>query len=163
MPYARSTGARRTPIIRGTVVSMRRMVLKKGPLQGRAHSANRTTETRHASITLVTCSCPQRSRSFKNQTRNSGMQTKSTSPIVTATATTPIHHEVMVPEALGNLGINCMKHNKTNTRFNTYPSPNIATDKVDSIVNSTLINENIRVLWSNKGLKILTTMILCTN
>jgi hypothetical protein len=46
-----------------------------------------------------------------------------------------------------------MKRNKTNTRVNTYPSPNNATDKVDSSVNSTLINENIRVLWSNIGLK----------
>ena len=46
-----------------------------------------------------------------------------------------------------------MKRNNTNTRVNTYPSPNNATDKVDSSVNSTLINENIRVLWSNIGLK----------
>ena len=45
-----------------------------------------------------------------------------------------------------------MKHNKTNTCVNTYPSPNKATKKVDSNVNSILINENIRVLRSNKDL-----------
>ena len=56
-----------------------------------------------------------------------------------------------------------MKYNKTNTHVNTYPSPNKATDKVDLNINSTIINENIQVLWSDKGLKILETMILCTN
>ena len=46
-----------------------------------------------------------------------------------------------------------MKRNKTNTRVNTYPSLNKATDILDSKVNPILINENTRVLWSKKGLK----------
>ena len=50
-----------------------------------------------------------------------------------------------------------MKRNKANTRVNTYPSPHKATDKVVSDVNSILVNENIRVLWSNKDLKNLNT------
>ena len=46
-----------------------------------------------------------------------------------------------------------MKHNKTNTCVNIYPSPNKATKKVDSNVNFILINENGYVLWSSKDLK----------
>jgi hypothetical protein len=45
-----------------------------------------------------------------------------------------------------------MKRNKTNTRVNTYPSPIKAADILDSNVNPILINENTRVLWSDKGL-----------
>jgi hypothetical protein len=51
------------------------------------------------------------------------------------------------------LVINCTKRNKTNTHVNTYPRPNKATEKVDSNLNSVLINENIQVLWSDKDLK----------
>ena len=41
----------------------------------------------------------------------------------------------------GKLGINCTKHNKSNTRINTYPSLNEATDNLDSNVYPILINE----------------------
>ena len=49
--------------------------------------------------------------------------------------------------------INCTKCNKTNRCVNTYPSPSKATDTLDSKVNTILINENTRVLRSNKDLK----------
>ena len=49
--------------------------------------------------------------------------------------------------------MNGTKHNKTNTCVNTYPSLNKATDILDSNVNPISINENTRVLRSNKGLK----------
>ena len=45
-----------------------------------------------------------------------------------------------------------MKRNNTNTCVNTYPSPSKATDSLDLNINPILINENTRVLWSNKGL-----------
>ena len=52
----------------------------------------------------------------------------------------------------GKLVINCTKRKKINTCVNTYPSPNKATDTLDSNVYTILINENTRVLRSNKDL-----------
>ncbi len=103
VPYARSMGAHRIPIIRGTAVSMRRTVLQREPSQGRARSrATRATETRRASITIVTRSCPRRSQNLRDLTRSSSAQTRSASATATVTAMTPTPPEVMGPVALGN-------------------------------------------------------------
>jgi hypothetical protein len=65
--------------------------------------------------------------------------------------------------SFGKIRNNCTRHNKNNTHVNTYPSLNKDVNNLDSNINSILINENIQVLWSNKDLKILKTMILWTN
>jgi hypothetical protein len=103
-PYARSMGARRIPITRGIAVSMRKTVLQREPSQGRAcsSSAIHTIKTRHARVTIVTRSCPQRSQSLKNLTRNSSARIRSASAIVTATVTTPTPPQVMGRVDLGN-------------------------------------------------------------
>ncbi len=44
-----------------------------------------------------------------------------------------------------------MKHNKTNTCVNTYPSLNKATNNLNSKRNA-FLTENTQVLWSNKDL-----------
>ena len=54
-----------------------------------------------------------------------------------------------------------MKHNKINHCVNTYPSPNKATNNLDSKRNS-ILDENTQVLRSNKDLKNLNYYISST-
>jgi hypothetical protein len=91
-----------TPITPWSAVTRRRTGLWKRPSQGRAHSAIHTLQMRCTSIIILMCSCLQKSPNLKNLTRNSSTLTKSISAIVTVTAKTPTHPELMGTVALGN-------------------------------------------------------------
>jgi hypothetical protein len=67
---------------------------------GKRRSTIHAVRMHHESIILPTCSCLQKSQ-VENLTRNSSVLTKSASAIVTVTAKTPTHPEVMDTVALG--------------------------------------------------------------
>ena len=60
VPYESSMGVCTTPVILASAVSMRRTVLRKGPLQERAHSATYTTEMHRVRIIIAMCRYLQR-------------------------------------------------------------------------------------------------------
>ena len=96
--YARSMGARTTPIIQVTARNITRMVLRKRALPGKTCSATRAMKKHSVNRNVTMRSCQQRSPNLRNLTRNSSVQIKSAG--VTATAT-PTHPEVMGLVALG--------------------------------------------------------------
>ena len=98
---ASSMGTCTTPITPQSVVNMRRMGLQMS-LQGKAHSTIHAVRMRCASIIIPMRSCSQKMQNLKNLKRNSSALTKSIRAIVTVTAKTPTHPEVMDQVALKN-------------------------------------------------------------
>jgi hypothetical protein len=78
------------------------MVLRKRALLGKMRSATRAMITHSVNRKVTKRSCQQRSPSLRSLTRNSSAQIKSASVIMTVTATTPTHLDVMGPVALGH-------------------------------------------------------------
>ena len=100
--YSSSMEACTTPITPRSVVSMRRTELRKKALQGKACSAIHTVKMRLMSIIIPMHNCLQKLQNLKKLTKNSSVLTETISMIVTVTAKTLTHPEVMGTVALGN-------------------------------------------------------------